>query len=104
MLSTGVKLSVDASDINVKFTKSIEQLNAGLTRSQKALGLCYDAQSRLNDALGRCVEGLSLYQQKLEMWVDEAGRARTMAGGCRRTHAYRIRARVLYWQTRAGCQ
>ena len=27
MLSTGVKITVDSSDIDVKFTKSIEQLN-----------------------------------------------------------------------------
>ncbi len=75
MLSSGVKITVDASDIDVKFTKSIEQLNASLTKSQRALRLQYDEQGRLNDALGRCVEGLSLYQQKLGMWVDEAGRA-----------------------------
>ena len=30
--------------------------------------------------MGRCVEGLSMWQIRLGMWVDETGKARTVAG------------------------
>ena len=42
MLSSGVKITVDSSDIDVKFTKSIDRLNASLTKSQRAIRLHYD--------------------------------------------------------------
>ena len=31
--------------------------------------------------MGRCVEGLSLWQARLGMWIDETGKARTISGG-----------------------
>ena len=31
--------------------------------------------------MGRCVEGLSLWQARLGMWIDETGKARTINGG-----------------------
>lgn len=77
----GRQITVDNNQFDVKFTKTIKQLEAGLSRAQKALGLHYNKQQQLNDALGRCVEGLSMWQIKLGMWVDETGRARTIAGG-----------------------
>ena len=78
---SGRQVTVDNEQFNIKFTKTVEQLNAGLTKAQKALGLFYDENQRLNDGLGRCVEGLSTWQIKLGMWVDETGRARTVTGG-----------------------
>lgn len=57
--STDVKITVDTSDIDIKFTKSVEQLNASLTKSQRALGLFYNEQGLLANGLGQCVEGLS---------------------------------------------
>lgn len=81
VLVNGQKITVDNSRFDVKFTKSIQQLDAGLSKAQKALGLTYDQNQRLNDAMGRCVEGLSLWQARLGMWVDETGRARTISGG-----------------------
>ena len=77
----GRQVTVDNSRFDVKFTRSIQQLDAGLSKAQKALGLTYDQNQRLNDAMGRCVEGLSLWQARLGMWVDEMGRARTISGG-----------------------
>ncbi|MBR0225120.1 MAG: hypothetical protein IJL92_03575 [Thermoguttaceae bacterium] len=77
----GRQITVDNNQFDVKFTKTIKQLEAGLSRAQKALGLHYNKQQQLNDALGRCVEGLSMWQVKLGMWVDETGRARTITGG-----------------------
>ena len=70
----GRTLSVDNQTFNVKFNKSIADLQSGLSKAQKALGLTYDQNQRLNDAMGRCVEGLSLWQARLGMWVDETGR------------------------------
>ena len=67
-------LSVDNQTFNVKFNKSIADLQSGLSKAQKALGLTYDQNQRLNDTIGRCVEGLSLWQARLGMWVDETGR------------------------------
>ncbi len=80
-LGSGVKIVVDTTDIDVKFTKSVEQLNASLTKAQKSMRLTYDANGQLVDALGRCAEGLSNAQLKLGMWIDEEGRARTFEGG-----------------------
>lgn len=77
----GETRTLSNEEFDIKFTKSIEQLEAGLTRGQRALGLYYDENQRLNDALGRCVEGLSIWQMKLGMWIDETGKARTVAGG-----------------------
>lgn len=76
----GEKISVNNQQFDVKFNKTVQQLEAGLTKAQKALGLYYNENLRLSDAMGRCVEGLSLWQMKLGMWVDETGRARTIAG------------------------
>ena len=77
----GRQVTVDNQQFDVKFTKTVKQLEAGLSRAQKNLGLYYNSQQQLNDALGRCVEGLSMWQIKLGMWVDETGRARTITGG-----------------------
>ena len=64
--STGVKITVDTSDIDIKFTKSVEQLNASLTKSQRALALFYNEQGLLTNGLGQCVEGLSNAQISLD--------------------------------------
>lgn len=80
-LAGGVKITVDTSDLDVKFLKSVERLNAGLTKSQKALKLVYNEQGLLTNALGQCVEGLSASQIKLGQYVDELGRVRTFQGG-----------------------
>lgn len=79
--TSGVKITVDTSDIDIKFTKSVEQLNAGLTKSQKALGLFYNEQGLLTNGLGQCVEGLSNAQIKLGQYTDELGNIRTFQGG-----------------------
>ena len=81
VLVNGQKITVDNSRFDVKFTRSVQQLDAGLSKAKKALGLFYDQNQQLNDAMGRCVEGLSTWQLQLGMWVDETGRARTIAGG-----------------------
>ncbi len=78
---TGVKITVDTSDIDVKFLKSVDQLNAGLTRTQKKLGLVYNEQGLLTNALGQTVEGLTTSQIKLGQYVDELGRVRTFQDG-----------------------
>jgi hypothetical protein len=75
-IETGVKFKADASDLDVKFTRRVEQLNASLTKTQKTLGLTYNENRLLTDALGRCVEGLSTAQIKTGNWVDELGRDR----------------------------
>lgn len=80
-IASGVKITVDTSDIDVKFLKSVERLNETLTKNQKALGLVYSEQGLLTNALGRCVEGLSTAQIKLGQYVDELGRIRTFQGG-----------------------
>lgn len=80
-IETGVKFKVDASDLDVKFTRSVEQLNASLTTAQRRLGLTYDANKLLTNSLGQCVEGLSTAQIKLGLYVDELGRVRTFQGG-----------------------
>ena len=79
--STGVKITVDTSDIDIKFTKSVDQLNASLTKSQRALGLFYNEQGLLTNGLGQCVEGLSNAQIKLGQYTDELGNIRTFQGG-----------------------
>lgn len=81
VISSGVKITVDTTDLDVKFLKSVEQLNASLTKSQKALKLVYNEQGLLTNALGQCVEGLSASQIKLGQYVDELGRVRTFQGG-----------------------
>jgi tetratricopeptide (TPR) repeat protein len=80
-IETGVKFKVDASDLDVKFARSVESLNASLTTTQRRLGLAYDANKLLTNSLGRCVEGLSTAQIKLGLYVDELGRVRTFQGG-----------------------
>ena len=75
-IDVGVKFKADASDLDVKFTRSVEQLNASLTTTQRRLGLTYDANKLLTNSLGRCVEGLSTAQIKLGLYVDELGRVR----------------------------
>jgi len=80
-IDVGVKFVADASDLDVKCNKSVEQLNASLTKTQKTLGLTYNENRLLTDALGRCVEGLSTAQIKTGNWVDELGRVRTHLGG-----------------------
>ena len=78
---TGVKITVDTSELDIKFTKSVEKLNASISKSQKALGLFYNDQGLLSNKLGQCVEGLSQQQIKLGQYVDELGNVRTMQGG-----------------------
>lgn len=80
-ISTGVQITVDASDIKNKFTKSVDELNASLSKNQKALGLVYNEQGILTNALGQTVEGLSQSAIKLGQYVDELGRVRTFQGG-----------------------
>lgn len=80
-LTTGIKISVDTSDLDVKFLKSVDELNAGLTKTQKALHLTYNENGLLTNAFGQCVEGLSTSQIKLGEYVDELGRVRTIQGG-----------------------
>lgn len=80
-LTTGVKITVDSSDLDVKFLKSVDELNAGLTKTQKALRLTYDENGLLTNAFGQCVEGLNTSQIKLGEYVDELGRVRTIQGG-----------------------
>lgn len=76
-ITSGVKVTIDTQDL-FKFTRTTEQLNATLTKSQKALKLVYNEQGLLTNALGKCVEGLSQSQIKLGLWVDELGRVRTL--------------------------
>ena len=71
---SGVAVPLDNHQFDIKFTKTVAQLELGLSKAQKALGLTYDQNQRLNDTIGRCVEGLSLWQARLGMWVDETGR------------------------------
>ena len=78
---SGVAVPLDNHQFDIKFTKTVAQLELGLSKAQKALGLFYNGNQQLNDAIGRCVEGLSLWQIRLGMWVDETGKARTVAGG-----------------------
>ena len=78
---SGAAVSLNNSQFDIKFTKSIQQLEAGLSKAQKALGLFYNSNQQLNDSIGRCVEGLSLWQIRLGMWIDETGKARTVTGG-----------------------
>ena len=77
----GQTVSVNNQNFDVKFNKTIQQLAAGLTKAQRVLGLFYNKNQQLSDAMGRCVECLSLWQFKLGMWTDETGKARTIAGG-----------------------
>lgn len=79
--SSGTTQSIDNQQFDIKFNKTVQKLNDGLTKSQHALGLFYDKNRQLSDAMGRCVEGLSLWQIRLGMWIDETGKARTVAGG-----------------------
>lgn len=81
LLSTGIKINVDATDLDVKFAKSAEALNRTLTKSQKALGLFYNEQKQLVNSQGQVVEGLTQAQIKLGQYVDELGRTRTYQGG-----------------------
>lgn len=80
-LTTGIKINVDATDFDTKFAKMAEELNRTLTKSQKALGLQYDANQRLVNSQGQVVEGLSQAQIKLGQYVDELGRVRTYQDG-----------------------
>ncbi len=77
---SGAAVSLNNRQFDIKFTKSIQQLEAGLSKAQKALGLFYNNNQQLSDVLGRCVEGLSLWQIRLGMWIDETGKARTVTG------------------------
>lgn len=52
-------ITLDNSQFDIKFNRLIEQLEAGLSRVQKVLGLFYNDNQQLSDAMGRCVEGLS---------------------------------------------
>jgi hypothetical protein len=81
LLSTGIKINVDATDLDVKFAKSAEALNRTLTKSQKALGVFYNEQGLLVNSQGQVVEGLSQAQIRLGYYVDELGRTRTYQGG-----------------------
>lgn len=80
-LSTGIKINVDTTDLDIKFAKAAAELNKTLTKSQKALGLFYNEQGLLVNSQGQLVEGLSQAQVKLGQYVDELGRTRTYQGG-----------------------
>lgn len=80
-LTTGIKIKVDATDLETKFAKAADELNRTLTKSQKSLGLFYDEQKRLVNSQGQVVEGLTLAQIRLGYYVDELGRTRTYQGG-----------------------
>ena len=80
-ITTGVKITVDASELDVKFLKSVDELNAGLTKTQQSLKLTYNEEGLLTNALGQCVESLSTSQIKLGQYVDELGRVHTIQGG-----------------------
>lgn len=80
-ITKGVKITIDTSDIETKFTKSVEALNASLTKSQRSLGLFYDDTGLLVNALGQCVEGLSNSQIRLGQYVDSLGQVHTVQGG-----------------------
>lgn len=80
-LSTGIKINVDTTDLDIKFAKAAAELNKSLTKSQKALGLFYNEQGLLVNSQGQLVEGLSQTQVKLGQYVDELGRTRTYQGG-----------------------
>ena len=88
VLVNGQKITVDNSRFDVKFTRSVQQLDAGLSKAKKALGLFYDQNQQLNDAMGhcvnaqgKCVEGLTQAQIRLGQYVDEEGKVRTENGG-----------------------
>lgn len=80
-LTSGIKINVDISDLDIKFAKSADELNRTLSKSQRALGLQYDENQRLVDSQGRVVEGLTLAQIRLGQYVDELGRVRTFQDG-----------------------
>lgn len=80
-ITKGVKITADLTDLDVKFLKSVEQLNDSLTRTQRSLKLTYNEQGLLTNAFGQCVEGLTVSQIKLGEYVDELGRVRTIQGG-----------------------
>ena len=80
-ITKGVKITADLTDLDVKFLKSVEQLNDSLTKTQRALKLTYNEQGLLTNAFGQCVEGLTISQIKLGEYVDELGRVRTIQGG-----------------------
>lgn len=80
-ITKGVKITADLTDLDVKFLKSVEQLNDSLTRTQRSLKLTYNEQGLLTNAFGQCVEGLTISQIKLGEYVDELGRVRTIQGG-----------------------
>ncbi len=79
---SGSAVPLDNKQFDIKFTKSVQQLEAGLSKGQKALGLFYKENQQLSDVLGRCVEGLSMWQIRLGMWVDER-RNRKSSNSCR---------------------
>ncbi len=80
-ITKGVKITADLTDLDVKFLKSVEQLNDSLTKTQRALKLTYNEQGLLTNAFVQCVEGLTTSQIKLGEYVDESGRVRTIQGG-----------------------
>ena len=80
-ITKGVKITADLTDLDVKFLKSVEQLNDSLSRTQRSLKLTYNEQGLLTNAFGQCVEGLTISQIKLGEYVDELGRVRTIQGG-----------------------
>lgn len=77
---TGVKITVDTSDIDVKFLKSVDQLNAGLTRTQKKLGQYVDELGRVRTFQDGYAERLSKTQLALGMYADEQGTCTTQRG------------------------
>ena len=79
--NNNTKQNINFEEFEIKFQKSVESLNKGLTAAQKKLNLVYDENRRLNNSFGQCVEGLSTWQIKLGMWVDGLGKARTANNG-----------------------
>ena len=77
---TGVKITVDTTDIDVKFLKSVDQLNAGLTRTQKKLGQYVDELGRVRTFQDGYAERLSKTQLALGMYADEQGNVYNAAG------------------------
>ena len=81
VLVNGQKITVDNSRFDVKFTRSVQQLDAGLSKAKKTLGMSIDTMGRYVNAQRKCVEGLTQAQIKLGQYVDEEGKVRTENGG-----------------------
>lgn len=77
---TSIKVQVDTSGLD-KFSRSQEELNRTLSKSQREMGLTYNSQNLLVNSQGKCVEGLSKTQIQLGYYIDSLGRTRTSQDG-----------------------